>query len=75
MFFIFSEMKQARALLLDVVANPNNDTGTLSKAVDSYLALMYGFITSVDPEKPGDSKLRHAVKFRWTNTLLGKTPT
>lgn len=70
-----SELRLTRNLLLDVMANPNNEPSALSAAVNNYLGLLDGFIVSLDEEKAGDSKLRHAVRYRWTNTLLGNTPT
>lgn len=72
---ICSELRQTRNLLLDVITNPNNEVSTLVSAVNNYLSLLHGFIVSMDEEKGGDSKLRHAVKYRWTNTLLGNTAT
>src|SRR6218665_3371836 len=73
--FVSSELRLTRNLLLDVMANPNNEPSALSAAVNNYLGLLDGFIVSLDEEKAGDSKLRHAVRYRWTNTLLGNTPT
>jgi hypothetical protein len=70
-----NELRQTRNLLLDVISNPNNEISTLTTALDNYLSLLHGFIVSVDGETTGDSKLRHALRFRWTNTLLGNTPT
>lgn len=72
---ICNELRQTRNLLLDVISNPNNEISMLTSALDNYLGLLHGFIVSFDTEHPGDSKLRHAVRFRWTNTLLGNTPT
>jgi len=63
-------------LLLDIIMNPNNEMTTLSNALNKYLGLLHGFVVSLDAEKEGSSsKLRHALRFRWTNTLLGNTPT
>ncbi len=70
----FSDLRMARGNLLDILANPNNEIPTLMTALNNYLSLLHGFKMSLDSNKPGDSKLRHAVKFRWTNTLLGNTP-
>jgi hypothetical protein len=72
---ICNELRQARNILLDIISNPNNEISTLSSALDNYLSLLHGFIVSMDGETTADSKLRHAVRFRWTNTLLGNTPT
>ncbi len=77
LFFMFhcSELRQSRNILLDIISNPNNEISALTTALENYIGLLYGFIVAVDPENAGDSKLRHAVRFRWTNTLLGNTPT
>lgn len=72
---ICSELRQTRNQLLDVLSNPNIEPDMLVPALNNYLGLIEGFIVSLDEEKGGDSKLRHAVRFRWTNTLLGNTPT
>jgi len=72
---ICSELRQARNHLLELLIDPNNEPETIVTALNTYLSLLHGFITSLDPEKGGDSLLRHALRFRWTNTLLGNTPT
>lgn len=73
---ICSDLRQSRNLLLDIISNPTVDMTTLMNALNKYLGLLHGFIVSLDAEKEGgDSKLRHALRFRWTNTLLGNTPT
>ncbi|KAK2162932.1 hypothetical protein LSH36_89g03014 [Paralvinella palmiformis] len=72
---ICSDLRGARGNLLEVISNPNRDVETLTKTLSSYISLQHGFINSLDETNPGDSKLRHAVRFRWTNTLLGNTPT
>jgi len=71
-----SDLRQSRNQLLDIISNPTNDMTTLMNALNKYLGLLHGFIVSLDAETEGsDSKLRHALRFRWTNTLLGNTPT
>ena len=73
---MYSDLRQSRNLLLDIISNPTVDMTTLMNALNKYLGLLHGFIVSLDAEKEGgDSKLRHALRFRWTNTLLGNTPT
>jgi len=73
---VCSELRQSRNLLLEIISNPHNDMTTLMNALNKYLSLLHGFIVSLDAEKAGsDSDLRLALRFRWTNTLLGNTPT
>ena len=70
----FRELRHARVQLLDLISNPNNEIMTMNQAAEKYFSLLPGFVMAMD-EKGGDSKLRYALKFRWTNTLLGGTPT
>ena len=73
--YVFSELRQVRTKLLELISSPNHEVATVNSNLEAYLGLLHGCITSPDPESGGDSKLRHAVRFRWTNTLLGNTPT
>ncbi|CAH1791874.1 unnamed protein product [Owenia fusiformis] len=71
---ICSEARQARQRLLEVISDPNNEVATLETAVNNYLALLHGFMVSLDDDKSGDSKMRMIFKFKWTNTLCGNMP-
>ena len=71
--FNFSELRLSRHRVLELVSDPNHEMDTIDKAVKEYLALLQGFVVSFDDKNPGDSKLRHIIKFRWTNTLCGNT--
>lgn len=71
---ICTELRHGRTRLMEIIANPNNDVSTLVQASDNYLSLLYGFMQSLDAARSGDSKLRHIINFRWTNTLQGTTP-
>lgn len=70
-----SDLKQSRKHLLELISNPSNEISLINEATSNYLQLLHGFIVSLDSGKPGDSKLRYAIRFRWTNTLLGNAPT
>lgn len=70
---ICSETRQARSRLLDILTDPNHDVSALEAALNNYLSYLHGFISAID-EKGGESRLRYAVRFRWTQTLLGNTP-
>ena len=74
-FDLCRECRTARTKLLSIIANPNNEVAALESALNTYLAFLHGFVTSVDPDNPGNSKLRHHVKFRWTDTLTGNKTT
>ncbi len=73
---VCSDLRHARTNILEVISNPNNDISTLTSAVESYFSLLHGFLVSLDDTKPTeDSKLRNIVRFRWTDTLCGYSPT
>ncbi len=76
LFFYFSDLRHARANLLEVIANPNNEISTLTTSVESYFSLLAGFLNSFDDTRPPeDSKLRYMVNFKWTESLRGYNPT
>jgi len=68
-----SELRQARSRLLTIISDANNNVEVVNSAANAYLSLLHGLIMACD-ERGGESKLRHAVRFRWTNTMLGNTP-
>ncbi|XP_074651732.1 BRO1 domain-containing protein BROX-like [Tubulanus polymorphus] len=71
---ICSELMRTRNKLLDILADPNLDVKIMEEAAKHYLSLLNGFLYTVDEGAAGDSKLRNIIKFRWTNTLCGSTP-
>lgn len=73
LIYFFSELRQSRNRLLDLLTDPNNDTATMNAALEKYLAFLCALIVSPD-EKGGESKLRYTTRFRWTQSLLGNTP-
>ncbi|GIX84383.1 BRO1 domain-containing protein BROX, partial [Caerostris extrusa] len=70
---VCSELRQSRNRLLDLLSDPNNDTTTLNAAFEKYLSFLHALIVAPD-EKGGESKLRYAARFRWTQSLFGNTP-
>ena len=74
-FYVRSELRMCRAHLLDIIADPNNEISTVTAQSEKYFSLLHGWIDSPDPNAAGASKLRHVIKFRWTNTLLGNATT
>lgn len=70
---ICSDLRLARNHLLDLLTDPANDISTIDTALNTYLALFSGMILAPD-EKGGESKLRHSVRFRWTQSMLGHSP-
>ncbi|PAA53854.1 hypothetical protein BOX15_Mlig023520g1, partial [Macrostomum lignano] len=54
--------------LLDMLADPNLSVSIVEEAANQYLSLLVGFIHG--PETGTDSsKIRHALKFKWTDSL------
>ena len=71
-----SDLKQSRARVLELLPDPHHSPDQVDTAAKLYLALIKGFL-EVPVDEGGSSrasKLRHALRFRWTNSLLGTTP-
>lgn len=71
--FHFSDLRLHRNKLLELLTDPNHDKVTLEKTSNDYFSLLIGLVKPFE-EGETENKLRNAVKFRWTNTLLGGTP-
>jgi hypothetical protein len=79
----FSDLKQARARILELLPDPHHDIPKIESALKLYLAVLKGFLEppSNQSNKSGEeggptsgtrpSKLRHAVRFRWSQSMLG----
>lgn len=67
---IFAQMRQTRNKLLEMLTDPNHDMTTMEKAVSDYFSLLLGLIQPFE-ENESENKLRRAIKYRWTNSLLG----
>lgn len=63
-------MRQTRNKLLEMLTDPNHDMATMEKAVNDYFSLLLGLIQPFE-ENESENKLRRAIKYRWTNSLLG----
>lgn len=62
--------------LLNAISDPGRDTESMEKNQEKYFGLLHGFLNSLDPQQGGSdsSKVRHGIRFRWTNTLKGQVP-
>ena len=62
---ILSDLKQARARVLQLLPDPHHSTEQLETAIRLYLSLMRGFLEAKtsDEDRTQPSKLRHAI--RW----------
>lgn len=73
---ICSDLKQARARILELLPDPHHRSDQMETAVKLYFSVLRGLLearTSAEDVVQA-SKLRHALRFRWTHSLLGPTP-
>jgi len=69
---IISDLKQSRARMLDLLPDPHHTIDQIETALKLYAALLRGFLLQPG-DTPGDSKLRSALNFRWSESVLGVT--
>ena len=79
----FSDLKQSRARMLELLPDPHHDIPKIESALKLYLAVLRGFLEppsnqnnkSDEEGAPTSgtraSKLRLAVRFRWSQSMLG----
>ncbi|KAK8399365.1 hypothetical protein O3P69_003465 [Scylla paramamosain] len=66
-----SDLKQARARLLELLPNANHEIDVVEPALTLYLSLLRGLIEVPEGENSDWSKLRHALRYRWSHSMLG----
>ncbi|XP_071515463.1 BRO1 domain-containing protein BROX-like isoform X1 [Panulirus ornatus] len=71
---ICSDLRQARSRLLQLLPDANHEIDVVEPALTLYLSLLRGVIEAPEGESSGWSKMRHAIRFRWTHSMLGNTP-
>ncbi|XP_068217945.1 BRO1 domain-containing protein BROX-like [Palaemon carinicauda] len=71
---ICSDLKQARTRLLQLIPDANHEIDVVEPALTLYLSLLRGTIEAPEGEHSGWSKIRHAIRFRWTHSMQGNTP-
>jgi len=69
---IISDMKQSRARLIELLPDPHHTGEQMETALKLYMALLRGFLLQPG-ETATDSKLRSALTFRWSESVLGVT--
>ena len=70
--FFFSDLKQSRLRILELLPDPHHDVPKMETAIKLYFGLLRGFMEFTTSEgSTSASKLRHGVRFRWTQSLLG----
>ncbi|RWS24291.1 BRO1 domain-containing protein BROX-like protein [Leptotrombidium deliense] len=52
----------------------NNGITTVETVLNSYISLLLGFVKALDDRGGDYSKLRHSLRFKWTQSMLGDTP-
>ena len=65
-------MRAERKALIEYFSDPSSPVDDVEKSLKNYLSLLMGM--TFGPDTTGPSKLRHLMKFKWTQTLLGNTP-
>lgn len=71
---ICSDLKQSRKRLLELLPDANHEISVVEPALMLYLALLKGLIHCPEGEGTDWSKLRHALRFKWSHSMLGNTP-
>ncbi|KAK8750359.1 hypothetical protein OTU49_014791 [Cherax quadricarinatus] len=71
---ICSDLRQARLRLLELLPDANHEIDVVEPALTLYLALLRGLIEVPEGQSSDWSKLRHAIRFRWTHSVLGNPP-
>ena len=70
------QLRKARLQALELMTDPSSSADGVEKQVKHYLSLLLGLVFNytLNPNYgPTDSsKLRHYIKFKWTDSLLGK---
>jgi len=66
---ICSDLKQSRMRVLELLPDPHHDAEQLDTALKLYLALVRGLLEAQEGTQA--SKLRHALTYRWNDSLLG----
>ncbi|KAG7154059.1 BRO1 domain-containing protein BROX-like [Homarus americanus] len=71
---ICSDLRQSRLRLLQLLPDANHEIDVVEPALTLYLSLLRGLIEVPEDQSSGWSKLRHSIRFRWTQSMLGNTP-
>lgn len=76
---VCEQLRKTRLEAIQLMTDPSADPELVDKQVKLYLSLLLGLVFNynLNPNYgPTDSsKLRHYIKFKWTDSLLGSVPT
>ncbi|XP_043543266.1 BRO1 domain-containing protein BROX isoform X3 [Chiloscyllium plagiosum] len=67
---ICNDLRSTRLKLLELFTDVNCNMDMMKNAMDAYLSLLQGFISSLDGTTQ-ENKLRFIQNFKWTDTLQG----
>ena len=67
--FFFSLLRQNRIDLLKFYGDPSKEFENVQLAFENYISLLIGLVDDLSGSSTGDSKLRYAIKSKWTNSL------
>ena len=74
---VCEQLRKSRLQVIELMTDPSSDPEVVDKQLKQYLSLLMGLVFnySLNPNYgPTDSsKLRHYIKFKWTDSLLGIT--
>jgi len=72
---IISDLKQSRMRILELLPDPHHDVPKMETAMKLYYSLIRGFLEAATSSGGIQaSKLRHSLRFRWTQSMLGSQP-
>jgi len=69
---ICSQLRSERNALIEKLSDPSSLLDEVEKHLKNYLSLLVGMALGV--EGTGPSKLRHLLKYKWTQSVMGSTP-
>ena len=75
-FFLCSDARLSRSRLLEQMIEPAVTLDEITTEFAKYNGLLVGFLYEINAngECGGDSKLRHLLTTRWTDSMLGPMP-
>ena len=69
-------MKQSRLRILELIPDPHHDVQQMETAMKLYFSLLRGFLEFTTSEGSASaSKLRHSLRFRWSQSLFANSST
>lgn len=54
---------------MEFFSDPSQSTDEIQQGLNNYFSLLHGLYVDVSESTTGDSKLRYAIKFKWSQSL------